>query len=397
MGSGPGPGAGPAADRGRGRGRGRWALGAALLVVAGGAGPARGSGLPGEGRTLLGWVQECAGPPAKREGRLCGASGAFAQGTHVFVAAADVDALTVVDVRRPTHPFVVGSLSHRRFLSQAHAVDGYTAKLTRQEYMVVAARGRHPDSFGYLTIIDVGEGRWRRGPETSFRQVVEPAITGVVSDCRRSMDGTFPRIFGQLCGPSGVAVRGSFAFVSAEQTHTLAAVSLHNPANPIIVGAVTDPRLDYARDVALFPSEPDAVYVVSRNCGAACLVEVNAKNPNSMFVTRTLPPTKAPARVHGLRALARGTIEGALDAAFVVHNSGMLSVVDLACVEEMLRSGGSVQLCMRRGMGISMLGPASAGSPADTVVTFRPDAGTRLVHDEPGLLNVKARDYQPEL
>ena len=94
--------------------------------------------------------------------------------------------------------------------------------------------------------------------------------------------------------------------------------------------------------------------------------------------------------------VARGTIEGALDAPFVVHKSGVLSVVDVACVEEMLRSGGSVQICTRRGMDMSMLGPASAALLTDTVVAFRPDAGTRLVHDEPGLLNVKARAYQPE-
>ena len=359
----------------------------ALLLAAAAAAGAAGGGLPA--RSLLGRVQECGGPPAQRAGRLCGASGAFARGGYLYVAAADSDALTVVDVRRPSHPFVSGSLSHRRFLSNAHAVDGYTSKVGGREYVAVAARGRHPDSFGFLTLVDVGEGRWRAGPETSFRQAAEPAIAGVVSECRRSTDGTFPRIFGRLCGPSGVAVRGPFAFVSSEQTHTLAAVALHNPANPIVVGAVTDSRLDYARDVALFPSEPEAVYVVSRHCGTSCLVEVNAKNPNSMFVARTLPPAEAPGRVHGLRPLARGVADPP-GVAFVVEKSGLVAAVDVACVEERLRSGGRVSLCASRGVDMSLLGPAPATLLTDTVVTLRPDGATRLVHDEPGLLNVAA-------
>ena len=162
-----------------------------------------------------------------------------------------------------------------------------------------------------------------------------------------------------------------------------------NPANPIIVGAVTDARLDYARDVALFPSEPEAVYVVSRHCGTTCLVEVNAKNPNSMSVARTLPPTEAPGRVHGLRPLARGVADPP-GVAFVVEKSGLVAAVDAACVEERLRSGGRVQLCASRGVDMSLLGHAPATLLTDTVVTLRPDGATQLVHGEPGLLNVVA-------
>ena len=62
-------------------------------------------------RSMVGFVQDCSGFPPTQSGTLCGARGAYLHDHYLYVAATQVDTISVVDVYRPDMPTVAG-VSH---------------------------------------------------------------------------------------------------------------------------------------------------------------------------------------------------------------------------------------------------------------------------------------------
>ena len=60
---------------------------------------------------MVGFVRDCADFPRVNPAPLCGRRGAYLRGHYLYVAATQVDAVTVVDLYRPDMPTVAGSVS----------------------------------------------------------------------------------------------------------------------------------------------------------------------------------------------------------------------------------------------------------------------------------------------
>lgn len=101
-------------------------------------------------RSMVGFVQDCSGFPPTQSGTLCGARGAYLHGHYLYVAATQVDTVSVVDVYRPDMPTVAGSVTDAKVLKGVVA----TWMHRSGEYLIAVARGRRPEVslflFSYL-------------------------------------------------------------------------------------------------------------------------------------------------------------------------------------------------------------------------------------------------------
>jgi hypothetical protein len=86
-----------------------------------------------------------------QSGTLCGARGAYLHDHYLYVAATQVDTISVVDVYRPDMPTVAGSVTHPKVLKGVVA----TWMHRSGEYVVAVARGRRPEGFGHVVLLDV--------------------------------------------------------------------------------------------------------------------------------------------------------------------------------------------------------------------------------------------------
>ena len=378
--------AAPAAQAVPGRGKGtprcrgvRPRLGLLPLLLLGPPAPA------GAVQTVLGRVRDCSGVYLKRTGALCGAAGAFAHEDYVYVAAAESNAMTVVDVYEPSMPHVVGSVADRTQLMQANSIHGMEDK-DGNLYMVVVAAGDFPDNRAHVTVVDVGADTWYRDPSTSNRLRVRPRIVASVWECRYSSDRTFPRLVGRLCGASSVAMYqsqagsgGMFAIVTAEAISSLTSVDLRNPAKPRVLSSVRHPMLEGGRQVV---TQGSRAYVVSRYCHE-CVVQVEISNVNRMVVLSPLEAGEVPFRLHGTQSLARGLDEVA---DYLVDKFlGAVVAVDKACVENARRKGLALASCAQDATHLEtldLLPPRLLNA-----FTFQPDGATSLVHEELRHLN----------
>ena len=102
-------------------------------------------------RSMVGFVQDCSGFPPTQSGTLCGARGAYLHDHYLYVAATQVDTISVVDVYRPDMPTVAGSVTHPKVLKGVVA----TWMHRSGEYVVAVARGRRPEGFGHVVLLDV--------------------------------------------------------------------------------------------------------------------------------------------------------------------------------------------------------------------------------------------------
>jgi len=168
-------------------------------------------------RSMVGFVQDCNGFPPRQSGTLCGARGAYKRGHYLWVAATQVDAVTVVDVYRPDMPTVAGSVSDPTRLKAVVAVWAHDSG----EYVVAVARGVRPTGFGHVTIVDVRADRvWRK--DAFGRYLAQPRVVAATRDCE-SRDG---RSVGRLCGARALAVVGELAYVAAEMSNALSVMTL---------------------------------------------------------------------------------------------------------------------------------------------------------------------------
>ena len=92
-------------------------------------------------RSMVGFVQDCSGFPPTQSGTLCGARGAYLHGHYLYVAATQVDTVSVVDVYRPDMPTVAGSVTDAKVLKGVVA----TWMHRSGEYLIAVARGRRPE------------------------------------------------------------------------------------------------------------------------------------------------------------------------------------------------------------------------------------------------------------
>ena len=97
-------------------------------------------------RSMVGFVQDCSGFPPTQSGTLCGARGAYLHGHYLYVAATQVDTVSVVDVYRPDMPTVAGSVTDAKVLKGVVA----TWMHRSGEYLIAVARGRRPEVSPFL-------------------------------------------------------------------------------------------------------------------------------------------------------------------------------------------------------------------------------------------------------
>ncbi|XRB22619.1 hypothetical protein RI054_31g124710 [Pseudoscourfieldia marina] len=178
-------------------------------------------------------------------GHLCGARGAFLFGNFLLVAAETSRRLTVLDVYRPSHINVVGSVHDEDAMPNPLAVwglgvigtSGYTPDLLNDgdagggvgpemappppptpgvilspttihaaAYAVVLSRGEAPDRSAVLAVVDVSyPGRWRVNEQGVW--TVFPEVISTLHDCGFSPDPTFGyRRQGYMCGAKAFAI-----------------------------------------------------------------------------------------------------------------------------------------------------------------------------------------------
>ena len=177
-------------------------------------------------RTVLGFVQDCAGVPPRQQGTLCGAKGSYLAGHYLWVAATDVDTVTAVDLYRPSMPTVAGSVRDAKRLRQVVA----TWMHRSNEFIVALSPGRRPHADGHVTLIDVRQYLWSQDP--SYRFLVSPKVHSWITDCAVSDDPTFPRKLGRLCGARAMHVVDDLVYVVAELTHTISVLRLPERLSP---------------------------------------------------------------------------------------------------------------------------------------------------------------------
>mmetsp|Transcript_43699 Transcript_43699/g.70247 ORF Transcript_43699/g.70247 Transcript_43699/m.70247 type:complete len:380 (+) Transcript_43699:185-1324(+) len=315
---------------------------------------------------MVGFVQDCAGFTPNLRGSLCGARGSYLTGHYLWVAATEIDTVTVVDVHRPEMPTVAGSVRDPTRLKQVVA----TWMHHSNEYVVALARGRRPQSDGHLTLVDVRPSRWYQ--DQSQRFLAAPKVVSWLKDCYTSDDPTFPRKLGRMCGARAMHVVGDIAYVVSEISHALSIIRL--PAQlsddingrppmtiyPEFVGSLQDRRLHGAYAVAI---KGNNAYVASRWC-KTCLVMVHVLNPamptlggrlpgatvGTYIVVESLDENVAASdvgRLRGFEFVARGVDPGATYAFITTEFDGRVSVVDARCVAASEALGESVQYCAR--------------------------------------------------
>ena len=366
-------------------------------------------------RSMVGFVQDCNGFPPRQSGTLCGARGAYLRGHYLWVAATQVDAVTVVDVYRPDMPTVAGSVSDPTRLKAVVAVWAHDSG----EYVVAVARGVRPTGFGHVTIVDVRADRvWRK--DTFGRYLAQPRVVAATRDCE-SRDG---RSVGRLCGARALAVVGELAYVAAEMSNALSVMTLPgfltvkegssnagqdvpiSAATPGFRGTVVDERLEGAYAVAVDSvSRFRTAYVASRFC-KSCVVLVDVSDPDAPVIGGLLPRPDFPALVHrvplmeetqvvatnenvgrlrGVEFVARRTpvVEIGDDEktplgafAFVTTEfDGRVTAVAAECARASVALGESVQYCAagaRRGL-------YDVDSPPDEGYEYRPNARPNAV------------------
>ena len=357
-------------------------------------------------RSMVGVVQDCNGFTPRQSGTLCGARGAYKRGHYLWVAATQVDAVTVVDVYRPDMPTVAGSVTDPVRLKAVVAVWAHSSG----EYVVAVARGVRPTGFGHVTIVDVREDKvWHL--DTFGRYLAQPKVISATRDCESDENG---RSVGRLCGARAVAVVGDLAYVAAEMSNAVSVLTIPgfltvkegtnkgndvplSLATPSFRGTVVDARLEGAYAIAVdSKSRFMTAYVASRFC-KSCVVLVDVSDPDNPIVGGLLPRPDFPALVHrvpvmeeavvvatnpfvgrlrGVEFVAR-TPENEFSAfAFVTTEfDGRVSTVAAECARASVALGESVQYCAagaRRGL-------YDVDSPPDEGYEYRPNARPNAV------------------
>jgi hypothetical protein len=326
------------------------------------------------GRSMVGFVQDCAGFPPRQSGTLCGARGAYLSGHYLYVAATQVDAVTVVDLYRPDMPTVAGSVSDPVRLKGV--VQTWVHR--SGEYVVAVARGRRPAGVGHVALVDVRYHAWYQDPSRRF--LVKPRVISALRDCVPAEDGS-GRSVGRLCGSRGVHVVHDVAYVASEMSNTLATVALPptisrdfqgiEPATvePEFIGSVVDERLEGAYAVAVDATYRVA-YVASRWC-RSCVVLVDVRDDANPKIGGLLPRLGQPGqfdtvvsleeaeaaatvgRLRGVEFVARGVRPDAAFAFVTTEFDGRVSAVAAECARVSVEMGESVQYCAmgaRRGL-----------------------------------------------
>ncbi len=351
-------------------------------------------------RSMVGFVQDCAGFPPRQSGTLCGARGAYLRGHYLWVAATQVDAVTVVDVYRPDMPTVAGSVSDPVRLKAVVAVWAHESG----EYVLAIARGVRPTGFGHVAVVDIRADKvWHT--DAFGRYLATPKVVAATRDCE-SADG---RSVGRLCGARAVSVADDLAYVAAEMSNALSVMTVPgfltlregpnagndvplSAATPSFRGTVVDERLEGAYAVAVdAASRFRTAYVASRHC-ASCVVLVDVSDPDAPVVGGLLPRPDFPALVHrvpimeetevveqnphvgrlrGVEFVARRAADDAGAFAYVTTEfDGRVSAVAAECARASVVLGESVQYCAagaRRGL-------YDVDSPPDEGYEYRPNA-----------------------
>ena len=357
-------------------------------------------------RSMVGFVQDCNGFPPRQSGTLCGARGAYKRGHYLWVAATQVDAVTVVDVYRPDMPTVAGSVSDPVRLKAVVAVWAHSSG----EYVVAVARGVRPTGFGHVAIVDVRPDKvWHL--DTFGRYLAEPKVVAATRDCESDENG---RSVGRLCGARAVAVVGDLAYVAAEMSNAVSVLTIPgfltvkegtnkgndvplSLATPSFRGTVVDARLEGAYAIAVdSKSRFTTAYVASRFC-KSCVVLVDVSDPEHPIVGGLLPRPDFPALVHrvpvmeeavvvasnpavgrlrGVEFVARTPTDEFSAFAFVTTEfDGRVSTVAAECARASVALGESVQYCAagaRRGL-------YDVDSPPDEGYEYRPNARPNAV------------------
>lgn len=357
-------------------------------------------------RSMVGFVQDCNGFPPRQSGTLCGARGAYKRGHYLWVAATQVDAVTVVDVYRPDMPTVAGSVSDPVRLKAVVAVWAHDSG----EYVVAVARGVRPTGFGHVAIVDVRMDKvWHT--DRFGRYLARPRVVAATRDCESDENG---RSVGRLCGARAVAVVGDLAYVASEMSNAVSVLTVPgfltvkegsnrgydvplSAATPSFRGTIVDARLEGAYAIAVDTvSRFRTAYVASRFC-RSCVVLVDVSDPDTPAVGGLLPRPDFPALVHrvpvmeeavvvatnpavgrlrGVEFVARTPDEETSAFAFVTTEfDGRVSAVAAECARASVALGESVQYCAagaRRGL-------YDVDSPPDEGYEYRPNARPNVV------------------
>lgn len=228
---------------------------------------------------------------------------------------------------------------------------------------VVAARLVHR-----VTLVDVGSDRWSM--DARNRPVVSPLVGGSATDCAKSSDPTFPRLFGKLCGPRAVVVRNGFAYVAAETSNAVTAVQL--PAsptgNPVVRGsAYLAGTLDAPQALALDGAR-STVYVAARGAGVGRVVDVDVSAAQSPVVRGTLDALGNGANgaplppAWGTERLAVPT-DASNPVRYVADPwTSRLVAVDARCIDATTSSGVAVERCLDDAT-VALYDPKGADDP----------------------------------
>ena len=204
-------------------------------------------------------------------------------GAYAYVAAAESDALVVVDVSNPASPVIRGSVVSSSLL------DGPANVAVSGVYAYVAA-----SESDALVVVDVSNP-------------ASPVIRGSVVSSS------------VLDGAISVAVSGVYAYVAAFNSDALVVVEVSNPAYPVIRGSVVSSSLlDGARDVAVSGS---FAYVAGQN--SRSLVVVDVSNPTSPVIRGSVVSSS-------LLIDAVGVAVSGVYAYVAAANSNALVVVDVS-------------------------------------------------------------------
>ena len=171
-------------------------------------------------------------------------------GSYAYVAALDSDSLVVIDISNPASPAIRGSVASSSLLDNVREAGSCTRGWPRAPHL-------HP----------------RRPSCLHPRRRRLLMLSRALSRSRAC--------FHLLCTQAlGVAVSGSFAYVTGYGSHSLVVIDVSNPASPVIRGSVVLSSLMlHARGVAVSGS-----YAYVTGCYSDSLVVVVVSNPLSPVI-----------------------------------------------------------------------------------------------------------------
>jgi hypothetical protein len=203
------------------------------------------------------------------------------------------ESFSVIDVRDPTNPILVGHLEDVTYLAQPIGLD------IVGDYAYVASASV------YLTIIDISNpsNPFIVGTVNGLANVRDLEVAGAyaytveenayfrvfdVSDPTKPLEVANVYNVSTLTGMWGLEIKGNFAYATSTSDDRLTIIDISDPTNPFVRGSIQDNALNDSRDLVVKGNYVYALSFANEN-----VTVVNVTNPDEPAIVTSIYDTLA--------------------------------------------------------------------------------------------------------